>query len=56
MFLLIAIVALIVTLILIFYYILGFVRGSETLVGNEKIVMNIQSCSLMIYDISLKST
>ncbi|KAL4512379.1 hypothetical protein ABPG72_005381 [Tetrahymena utriculariae] len=53
--LLVLLVALILTLILVFYYSVGFVRGSLRLGNNQKVAMNLESCSLMIYDYSLKS-
>ncbi|EAR86437.2 phage head-tail adaptor family protein, putative (macronuclear) [Tetrahymena thermophila SB210] len=53
--LLVLLVALILTLILVFYYSVGFVRGSLRLGNNEKVAMNLESCSLMIYDYSLRS-
>ncbi|KAL4476316.1 hypothetical protein ABPG74_010049 [Tetrahymena malaccensis] len=40
---------------LVFYYSFAFVRGTHTLGNNEQVVLNIESCSLMIYDFSLKS-
>ncbi|KAL4474822.1 hypothetical protein ABPG74_001518 [Tetrahymena malaccensis] len=49
------IVAMILTLILVFYYSVGFVRGSLRLGNNEKVAMKLESCSLMIYDYSLRS-
>ncbi|KAL4474821.1 hypothetical protein ABPG74_001517 [Tetrahymena malaccensis] len=53
--LLLLLVALILNLILFFYYKFGFVRGSLRLGNNEKVVMKLESCSLMIYDYSLLS-
>ncbi|EAR86318.2 phage head-tail adaptor family protein, putative (macronuclear) [Tetrahymena thermophila SB210] len=53
--LLVLIVALILALIVLFYYSFGFIRGSLMLGNNEKVVMNLESCSLMVYDYSLKS-
>lgn len=50
MFLLVLIAAAIVTLLLVFYYHVGFVRGSKILGNNEKVVMNINSCTMMVYD------
>ncbi|KAL4503518.1 hypothetical protein ABPG73_017261, partial [Tetrahymena malaccensis] len=41
-------------LLIAYYYRYGFVRGSLTLGNNEKVVIKLESCSLMIYDYSLR--
>ncbi|KAL4476315.1 hypothetical protein ABPG74_010048 [Tetrahymena malaccensis] len=49
------IVFLILILMLISYFMLQFIKGYVLLGNGEQVVMNLESCSLMIYDFSLKS-
>ncbi|KAL4479746.1 hypothetical protein ABPG73_017967 [Tetrahymena malaccensis] len=55
-FLLFALILIVLILIIIYYYTLGFIRGSIKLHTNQKVLINLESCTLMIYDYDLINT
>ncbi|KAL4462740.1 hypothetical protein ABPG72_014912 [Tetrahymena utriculariae] len=54
-FLLIFFVTVLLIFAIVFYYFFAFVRGQKRLGNGEQVVLNLESCSLMIYDYSLRS-